>query len=563
MSKESVNFLELFKDKKYSLIISIIEGKISEKERSPGLLNLLGICKLMEGNNSKESLISALENFRASYLKEKDKKNAIHQLKNFINAATILFDKEFYKNETEIDSKLFDEIFLYFNENKELFENNSEIVNSIIKVYRRNNDVINVIKYLQKLIKISPNTDAFSSLIYFNNYLYDWDQLKHLENSKTLNDMLPLYSTSDLIEIDKSKNKINKINIGFISSDIKEKHSVTYFLRSVLTIYDSNKFNIYIYHNHNTKDETTSEFEKLVNKVSYINKLNDIETINLIRKDGIDIIIDLNGFSSNHRLSLFKNRLAPIQVSWCGYTNTTGINEMDYLLVDKNLILQNEKELYSEKIIYLPNIWNCHSGYNKQRFKKELPVKQNNYITFGSFNNFRKINDDVINVWSSILKELKNSKLILKTSVAAFKLNLQNKFKKNGVIDSVKFLPFKSSFDDHLNAYNKIDISLDTFPWNGVTTSFESMWMDVPVITMKGFNFNSRCGESINKNLKLEDLIAQNKEDYINKAVSLANDVKRLEQIRNYLNEKLLDSPLFNKKEFSEQFFFCLEKIYR
>jgi len=561
MSKESVNFLELFKDKKYSKIITIIEGNISEDQRTPGLLNLLGICKLMEGNNSKESVISAIDIFRTSYLKEKDKKNAIHQFKNFINAVIILFDKEFYKNETEIDNKIFNEIFTYFNDNKDFFENNSEIISSIIKVHRRNNDVLNVIKYLKKLTKISPNSDAVASLIYFNNYLYDWDQSKYLEYSKTLNEMLPSYKLENLVKIDEIKK--DKINIGFISSDLKAKHSVTYFLRSLLTTYDRSKYNIHLYHNHSTNDETTKEFEILVNKVSYIQKLSDVEAINLIRKDEIDIIIDLNGFSSNHRLALLKNRLAPIQISWCGYTNTTGIKEMDYLIVDENLVSQNEKNLYSEKIIYLQNIWNCHSGYNTERYKKELPLKKNNYITFGSFNNFRKINDDVIKTWSFILKKLKNSRLVLKTSVAAYKLNLQNKFNDYGVLDSVKFLPFRSSFEQHLDAYSEIDISLDTFPWNGVTTSFESVWMGVPVITMRGFNYNSRCGESINKNLKLENLISENQEDYVEKTVNLANNIEKLEEIRNYLYEKLLVTPLFNKNEFSKQFFSSLEKIYK
>ena len=125
----------------------------------------------------------------------------------------------------------------------------------------------------------------------------------------------------------------------------------------------------------------------------------------MIRKDQIDIVIDLNGFSSNHRLTLFKNRIAPIQISWCGYTNTTGLNEMDYLITDKNLIYKSEQNLYSEKVIYMSDIWNCHSGYNIDRNKIVSPLEKNKFVTFGSFNNFLKINDDVVKVWSSILKK--------------------------------------------------------------------------------------------------------------------------------------------------------------
>ena len=141
--------------------------------------------------------------------------------------------------------------------------------------------------------------------------------------------------------------------MGFISSDIRSNHSVTYFLRSVISVYDNEKFNIQLYHNHNKDDDVTREFEKYVSKTIHIDKLSDKEVINIIRKNEVDIIIDLNGFSGNHRLNLFKNRLAPIQILWCGYTNTTGLDEMDYLIVDKNQINPNEEMFYSEKIIYL------------------------------------------------------------------------------------------------------------------------------------------------------------------------------------------------------------------
>ena len=202
-----------------------------------------------------------------------------------------------------------------------------------------------------------------------------------------INDKLVNYPFEELVGLKTKKNK--KINLAFISSDIKSKHSVSYFLRSVLTVYDKEKFVIHLYHNHNKKDdETTKEFEKYVFKTLHIEKLSDKEVINIIRKDEIDIVVDLNGFSGNHRLNLFKNRLAPIQILWCGYTNTTGLDEMDYLIVDRNQVNPKEESLYSEKIIYLPTIWNCHSGYDLKRSENEMPFQKNKFITFGSFNNF-------------------------------------------------------------------------------------------------------------------------------------------------------------------------------
>ena len=559
MSKQTVNFLELFKEKKYSTIISIIEDKLNENQRTPGLLNLKGVCRMML-SKSNDTIKLAIDDFRNSYHKETNKKKSIEQIKNLINASVIFFDNEFTKNENALNGNFFQEINSIYDENKELFENNLDLMKTILKVFRRTSNVKNIIKYLEKIIQLDPDPDAMASYNYFNNYLYDWSQSDFLDNAKKLNGKLSLYNSDELINLKTKKD--NKINLGFVSSDIRSKHSVTYFLRSVMSNYNNNSFKIFLYHNHNVEDDTTKEFENYASKTQRISKLKDQEVINMVRKDGIDIIIDLNGFSSNHRLALFKNRLAPIQILWCGYTNTLGLKEMDYLIVDKNLIKPTEENLYNEKVIYLPSIWNCHSGYKHDRKENDTPLKKNQFITFGSFNNFKKINDEVIEVWSQILKKVKNSRLMLKTSVATSQELYEEKFKKLGVLSSITFLKYNKNFDDHLNEYKKIDIALDTFPWNGVTTSFEAIWMNVPVIVMDGYNFNSRCGSSINKNLNLTSLIGKNKEDYVNKAVSLAQNRQMLLNIRKDLFKNALKSPLFDQSKFSKDFFSSLEKIY-
>jgi predicted O-linked N-acetylglucosamine transferase (SPINDLY family) len=271
-------------------------------------------------------------------------------------------------------------------------------------------------------------------------------------------------------------------------------------------------------------------------------------------------MFDITGVTSFNRVSLFKNRLAPKQISWLGYCNTSGLDNMDYLIADKNLIYEEERKCYSEKIIYLPNIWNCHSGLNSVRSQSDTPCLKEKNITFGSFNNFNKINDRVIYVWSQILLKVKNSKLILKSSLKIDKSFLKKEFKKYGVIDSIIFLE-KRKLESHYNLYKKIDIALDTFPYNGVTTTFEALSMGVPVITMKGYNFNSRCGESIIKNLGIENLIGNNEEDYILKAQNIADDQEELSKLRKKIFSTSYETPLFNTKKFSQDFFSILEKI--
>ena len=559
MSNQTVNFLSLFKEKKYSTIISIIENKLPENQKTSSLLNLKGVCRMLL-SNSTESIKLAINDFRNSYYKEIDKSKLGDPIKNLINASVILYDNEFRKNENLLDNNFFEEIISIYKKNKNLFENNLSLLRAIFKVFKRASDLKNVMKHLEKIVQLDPHEDGIASYNLFNNYLKDWSQSDFLFNAKKINAKLFKFSSKELVDLKTKKNKI--INLGFISSDIRSNHSVTYFLRSVISVYNNEKFNIQLYHNHNIDDDVTREFEKYVSKTIRIDKLTDKEVINIIRKDEIDIIIDLNGFSGNHRLNLFKNRLAPIQILWCGYTNTTGLDEMDYLIVDKNQINPKEEMFYSEKIIYLPNIWNCHSGYNFKRSQNEMPFKKNEFITFGSFNNFLKINDEVIEVWASILKEVQNSRLVLKTSTAISLEIYKRKFEKYGVLNSIVFLNFSKNFNEHLNKYKQIDIGLDTFPWNGVTTTYESIWMNVPVIVMDGNNFSSRCGSSINKNLNLTDLIASNKMDYINKAVTLAQNPQMLMDLRKNLFENALKTPLFDKTSFSNEFFSSLEKIY-
>ena len=449
-----------------------------------------------------------------------------------------------------------------FNEKENYFLNDELVTLAIIRIYKRLVDIQKVKFYLEELIrrkKFRPST--ICSLMYHNLFFKNWTQQQFLDYGKILDKNLTKYSDQNLVPI--SHNTNNKMQIGFLSSDIKTKHSITYFLKTITDNYDKNKISINLYFNHmkSQEDDTTEEFIKSVDKSIYIDHLSDEDAVNLIRKDKNDILIDLMGVTSKSRLSLIKNRLAPTQILWCGYCNTTGVEEMDYILADKNLIFENEKNLYKEKIIYLPKIWNCHSGINLQRSFTDSPFIKNRYITFGSFNNFSKINDSVIYTWSKIIKSVKGSKLILKTSNLKSQTLLIQKFKKENILDSVEFEPYKKNFKDHMSLYRKIDLALDTFPHTGVTTSFEAIWMGVPVLTMKGYNFHSRCGESINKNLDINWLSAKNENEYVLKAKELSEKNDILIDLRKSIYDKAISSPLFDTKSFTSDFFKTLESI--
>ncbi len=296
-----------------------------------------------------------------------------------------------------------------------------------------------------------------------------------------------------------------------------------------------------------------------------ISSLSDEQFIQLCIDKDIDILIDLAGFTNGNRVNAFRARCAPIQILWLGYCNTLGIKNMDYIIADKNLIKKDEENLYSEKIVYLPNIWNSLSRPKNLPDIKTNILKKSEVFTFGSLSNFQKISLQTIKVWSKILNNT-DSKLILKSSInnsEDLKKNLYEKFLNENVNpDKIEFFDRVENQENHLQFYNKFNLTLDTFPYPGVTTSFESILMGKPFLTMKGNNFNSRCGESININLGLNNFIANNQNDYYDKAIKFYENPYNFEKIGLDLRNHALSSSLLDVKTFSKHFYDKLYEIY-
>ena len=545
---------KLYKEKKYSEIVYLITTNSKEEERSSSLFNLLGISRITENQKDKTILSLAIKDFKNGFLKEKKSIAAINSLANLISASCKLYDL----GEKNID---FEELINFYSSSKTFSLKDRAVHASMVMIYTRLNDVEKISFHLDKIIK-SKNflSSDLCSYGYYKCFDKNWSQTDFMNFGKYLNENLNFYPLNQTIELSNKKNE--RIKIGFLSSDIRGGHSITYFLKTVLLNYDKKKFEIILFLNQIKEDQTTKDFINLADKSVNISNLDNLNALNTIRKFQLDIMVDLMGYTSMQRIELFKNRLAKKQVLWLGYCNTSGVENMDYIISDPNLINKNESNLYSEEIIYLPNIWNCHSGFNFKRTENLPPINKNKYITFGSFNNLNKVNEDVIKCWSKILRHVKGSKLFIKTAKEKHSLNrVKQSFEKKGVLDSIVFHHNKSNLEDHLNLYKEIDIALDTFPYNGVTTSFEAIWMGVPVLTMEGYNFNSRCGSSINKNLDMDFLIAKNEEEYVSRAINLSNSYDKYNDIRKKIFDNSEKSPLFNKLDFSKNFYNSLEKI--
>lgn len=553
------NINKLFSKKKYNDVIIKIEKNNQFLENYPDLFNICGVSKLLKFDNNKNDIISALQDFENYFLNSKVDNKKIEAVCNYIATCVA-------------NSNKYEDIIPYFSKAKKIFElckkqigYNEKLFISGVDLYKYLVDLYSAKQLLKELIKKkSKSKIVYSAFGYLNNYDYEWNLKEYFKYSKKIIDFFPQHRSEKLNKINYKENK--KIKIGFISKDFKANHSLTYFLKSFLLFFDKNKFETYgitLTDDKLIKDsslELKNNFENWLN----LSKLNNQEVINVLQNHKIEILVDLLGLFHADRIEIFNSRISPLQVSWLGYPNTVGFPNIDYLISDKNLIKDGEEKFYSEKILKLSEIWNCHSGFEFDRNLLEPPVKLNKHITFGSFNNFLKISNEVVEVWSEILKKTKNSKLILKSSLNVNNNLIYEKFEKFSVHNSIKIYESSNFKDikDHINLYKKIDIALDTFPYNGVTTTFEALWSGVPVITMKGYNMNSRCGESILKNGKIDFLISEDKKDYITNALYYSKNIAKLEELRLKIYNNILNSPLFNSKKFSTEYQNKLLSVY-
>ena len=542
------NISRLFNEKNYNEVILKIEQNIKINDRPPDLTNICAVSKLLKANRSKDDVISALNDFEVYYQKSYKNFQKIEAVSNFI--VTCITNVQEFK-----------EIIPYFKKAQKLYEDCEEKIGYDKKLYSHGADLYKYTlnhyknrKILNELINNkTDNKNVACTYGYMSNYTYDWGIKEYFDYSKKFEHYFPKHNVKNINEINYKENK--KIRIGFVSKDFIANHSVTWLTKNTLLYFDKNKFETYgvSLTNDSFLKGSSLELKDNFDKWFDLSKLKNQEIVTKLQEERIDILIDLMGLFHSDRIEIFNSRVSPIQISWVGYPNTVGFPTIDYLISDKNLIKKSEEKFYVEKIIKIPNIFNCHSGFHFERNYFDAPVNKNKYITFGSFNNFLKISDEVIEVWSNILKKINNSKLILKSSINVSNESILEKFKNYGVHNSIKFVG-KQDIEEHLKSYKEIDIALDTFPYNGVVTTFEALWSGVPVIVMKGFNMMSRCGESILKNAKLEKLIATNKDDYIKLAVNYANNLDNLIDLRLKIYNEILKTPLFDSKQFSKDF---------
>jgi predicted O-linked N-acetylglucosamine transferase (SPINDLY family) len=353
------------------------------------------------------------------------------------------------------------------------------------------------------------------------------------------------------------------VKIGYVSGDFGA-HPVTYFLLRVFEHHNRDEFELYCYSNRSVDDDLTCYFREHSHHWRSIRKVDTREAAGLIRRDGIDILVDLAGYSGGNRLDVFCLKPAPVQVSWLGYPNTSGIPEIDYRITDAVADPPcMSDEIHTERLLRLPGTFLCFFPPPEAPKKLVCPYRNNGYITFGSFNNLAKITPRVLEVWANIMRNLPNSRFLMKRdafSDAEVRRYFEEVFESHGIAKERLLLrPSIANIYKHINFYQEVDIALDSFPYNGTTTTCEALWMGVPVVTICGDRHAARVGASILTEVGLPELIANSHEEYVEVAVAIARDDDRREFLRRNLRKMINDSLLGNGAAFTKN----LEETYR
>lgn len=338
------------------------------------------------------------------------------------------------------------------------------------------------------------------------------------------------------------------LNVGYVSADFRE-HAVARFIEPVLKNHDRSRFRVFCYSNVTAPQERSARIAALCDHFVSITGLSDAQAFELVRRDAIDILIDLSGHSAGNRLPLFARKPAPVQMTWIGYPFTTGLAAIDYRITDAVCDPPGATErFHTEKLIRLPGPFSCFAPPEEAPDVAPLHALERGHITFGSFNNPAKITPETVALWSEVLRAVPDSRLLLKGySLACPETarGFEEAFAARGIDrERLTLTGNTPSYRDHLALYGKVDIALDTFPYNGTTTTCEALWMGAPVVTLSGASHRARVGASLLASVGLPELVADDARGFVATAQRLACDLERLACLRKALRARMAASPL-------------------
>lgn len=347
------------------------------------------------------------------------------------------------------------------------------------------------------------------------------------------------------------------IRIGLLSADLRQ-HSVAKFLSPVINLLNREQFEVEAFSCFPAPgDPVQEELRRQIPHFLDVEQLSHRELASLIRERSIDVLMDLTGFTNHHRAGVVAYRPAPVQIAWLGYPGTMALRDLDYLLLDQ-YSAPASADFIREKPLIMAGSSVCFGSMPELTINPELPSVRHGCITFGSLNNSYKITAGVVELWAAVLRELPSSRLVFyrrEFESAILRENLTNAFARHGVDPSrLQMLNNRSLGRHFLDCYNDFDLSLDTYPVVGGTTTCDALWMGVPVIALEGSNIHQRVCSAILRNLGCPELVAQTHQEFIQKSVELASDPQRLQLYRSSLRDRMRRSVLCDEQAFAANF---------
>jgi len=415
------------------------------------------------------------------------------------------------------------------------------------------------LEYFERSINHNSSEKNYEKYLFSTLYLEDFNKDKYFNLSSKFSEL----SNKKKVDTYKVDLKNNNLIIGFVSGDFRE-HAVSYQITGLIR--ELKKFHdlkLFAYYNNNYEDNKTKELKSYFHKFENIFEVNDDELIKKIVEDKVNILIDLSGYSSLNRLSVFTAKPAPIQITAFGFLKTTGLKEIDYIIGDQNILISDND--FTEKVLKIKEIWSTLDINNIFSQIQELPQKKNKYITFGAFNNFNKLNKNTLILWSEILKNVPGSKIFFNNYTyedSRVRNFLYLAFEKNNIKKNRILIENGGNREKILKDYNKIDILLDTYPYGGGTTSLEAAWMCVPILTISGANFVSRGATSVNQSLGMSDWNCTNGAEYLEKAIKFSNDVNSLEKLKSELILKRMNNKIFDNVFYARNFYSLMREVW-
>jgi len=417
------------------------------------------------------------------------------------------------------------------------------------------------IEFLQKAVEMAPGDAGIHSTLLFRlHHMPELDRQMLFEEHKR---WARTHTPATRVEIchKNTANPDRRLHIGYISPDFRT-HPVAYFFESLLAGHDRDLFEIYGYGNVARPDDVTKRLEQTFDRYRNIRGLHDREIVALIEQDRIDILIDLAGHTSGNSLTALAYKPAPVAVTYLGYPDTTGMEQIDYRLTDSLADPPSSQDFCTEELVRLNDGFLCYRPPAYAPAVGPLPVLRNGWITFGSFNDGSKINSDIISLWARVLKANDRSRFLLKTKAgddSSMREVYHRWFEQCGISRDRIEIQGQKSCVEYLRLYGNVDIALDTYPYDGTTTTCDAMWMGVPVVSLVGEHHASRVGLSILTRVGLEFFAASTPPEFVARATALAQNLEALADIRFSMRRRMEVGTLCNGKAFAHS----VEAAYR